>query len=405
MNAPAVFRDAAPQGATRPLRLAALTASLSRAGGGVSEALRSLSHAMRRTGRIEVHALGAVDEGFDEDRALWRGIDAAGAARFGPPSFAYAPGLSERLERIDPDVVHVHGLWTHQSIVALRWARATGRPVVVSPHGMLDVWALSRGRVKKRIAWLAFQGPLLRRAACIHALCEPEADAIRALGLPNEVSVAPNGVDVPEPVAQGPRPDWAAALAPGERALVFLGRIHPKKNLPALMRALARTPAAKAWRLVVAGWDQEGHEAQLRALAGDLGLAGSTIFAGPQFGPMRTATLRAADAFVLPSLSEGLPMAVLEAWACGLPVLMTGRCNLPEGVAAGAAVEADPDEASLAIGLDRLFALDDDARRAMGARGLRLVRTRFAWSAAASRFEDIYRRACAAGPAREGARP
>ena len=68
----------------------------------------------------------------------------------------------------------------------------------------------------------------------------------------------------------------------------------------------------------------------------------SVVFLGPQFGAEKSECYRACDAFILPSLSEGLPMTVLEAWSYAKPVLMTAECNLPEGFAAGAAVRIGP---------------------------------------------------------------
>lgn len=385
----------------RPRRVAAVTASLSRTGGGLSEAVRALSHAFQRAGRVETHALGVADPDFATDRALWRGIATTGLAAAGPRAFAYAPRLADHLEQIEPDVVHVHGLWTYPSFAGARWAHANGRPLVISPHGMLDAWAMARSRLKKRLAWIAFQKAALKRASCLHALCDAEADAIRATGLSNPICIAPNGVDLPPPAADGEAATWAKELRPGEKALVFLGRIHPKKNLPALMRAMADLPDRRGWRLVVAGWDQGGHEAELRATAHALGLADAVSFVGPQFGAEKIATLRAADAFVLPSLSEGQPMAVLEAWSCAAPVLMTPQCNLPEGFAAGAAIAAEPDEAGLREGMRTLFRLDDEERARIGRRGLQLVESRFAWSASAQRLSDVYRWLCEGGDAPE----
>ena len=95
--------------------------------------------------------------------------------------------------------------------------------------------------------------------------------------------------------------------------------------------------------LVIAGWNQGSQEAMLRRLIATLGAADTVCLAGPQFGDDKAASFARADAFVLPSLSEGLPVAVLEAWSYGLPVLMTEACNLPEGFAAGAALRIGTD--------------------------------------------------------------
>jgi glycosyltransferase involved in cell wall biosynthesis len=150
---------------------------------------------------------------------------------------------------------------------------------------------------------------------------------------------------------------------------------------------------------VIAGWDQGGHAAALRHLIDELGAARTVSLVGPQFGNRKAASLAFADAFVLPSLSEGLPVAVLEAWSYGLPVLMTEACNLPEGFAAGGALRAEPDARSLTEGLRHLIAMSDADRKRMGARGRMLVRERFAWPQIARQMTAVYEWLLEGGPA------
>ena len=94
-------------------------------------------------------------------------------------------------------------------------------------------------------------------------------------------------------------------------------------------------------------------------------------FLGPQFGGEKLATYAAADAFVLPSVSEGIPMAVLEAWSHGLPVVMTKECNLVEGFSAGAALEIGTGSPEIHVGLDLLFRMSVEQRQTMGKHGRR----------------------------------
>lgn len=141
----------------------------------------------------------------------------------------------------------------------------------------------------------------------------------------------------------------------------------------------------------IAGWDQDGTEAALKQQAEALGLAGAVSFAGPQFGAAKDAAYAGADGFVLPSLSEGLPMVVLEAWSHGLPVLMTDACNLPDGFAAGAAHRLRTGTtAEGGRGLADFLTLDGAARQSMGAAGLALARQRYLWTAVAARITAGY---------------
>ncbi|NJL07686.1 MAG: glycosyltransferase [Methylacidiphilales bacterium] len=151
----------------------------------------------------------------------------------------------------------------------------------------------------------------------------------------------------------------------------------------------SRPATAARWRLVLAGWDDGGYAAGLKTLATDLGLADDVLFPGPLFGNDKAAMLAHAQAFILASYSEGLPMAVLEAWANWLPVFMTAACNLPEGFAAGAAVEitAAPDDIAEVLAA-HLGSPTDLA--IIGSRGRELVEMRFTWDRVADDLLAVY---------------
>jgi poly(glycerol-phosphate) alpha-glucosyltransferase len=183
--------------------------------------------------------------------------------------------------------------------------------------------------------------------------------------------------------------------------LFYIGRLHPKKGLKALLQGwstVQRDAKTSGWQLVIAGWDQDGHEQELRALASTEGLNESVHFIGPQFGELKAACFQAAAAFILPSVSEGLPMTVLEAWAYGLPVLMTPECNLPSGFEAGAALRIEPEAQSIAEQLQRLLQMSDGDRRAIGERGLALVKGHHRWSTVATQMAAVYEWALGGGP-------
>jgi poly(glycerol-phosphate) alpha-glucosyltransferase len=122
----------------------------------------------------------------------------------------------------------------------------------------------------------------------------------------------------------------------------------------------------------------------------ELGIQDSVVFTGSLFDGNKAQAFERADAFVLPSFSEGLPVAVLEAWAYRLPVLMTPQCHLPEGFAAGAALNAEPDVASLTQALRTLFAMSKSDREEMGLRGRHLVEQKFSWPRVAEQMVAVY---------------
>lgn len=390
---PAVAGDAL---ASR-IHVSMVMAHLSRKSGGVFEAISGLAPALRGLPAIDVSVLGLDHPAPAADVLVRRGVRTRSFPVRGPTFFGFAPSLGRALQVDPPDLLHVHGLWMYPSIAAMRWS-GRAMPYVVTPHGMLDGWALANRRWKKWLAGLAFETRHLRGAACLHALCATELDAIRTTGLTNPVCVIPNGVDASsEPLTVVP-PLWRRQVPGRANVLLFLGRLAPQKGIPDLLRGLARLrstrgrdPASRDWHLVIAGWGEPDYRDMLQSLTSELGLEAVVHFVGPQFGEEKERTLAGVDAFVLPSVSEGLPIAVLEAWAARLPVLMTERCNLEIGFDEAAAIRMQPEPASIAQGLERLFALTALQRQEMGERGAQLVARQFSWPGAAAKMEAVYR--------------
>ena len=277
---------------------------------------------------------------------------------------------------------------------------------------MLEPWALQNARWKKRIAALLYEDRYLHGAACLRALCEAEAQSIRTYGLRNPIGVIPNGVDLPrltESSVAAPVSPASQTSAQGRKILLYFGRLHPKKNVANLIRAwrqaLNSYPSAREnWTLAIAGWDQAGYGLELKTLTNDYILAASVRFLGPLFDQEKDAAYRACDAFILPSLSEGLPVAVLEAWAYAKPVLMTAECNLPEGFTAGAAVQIGRTAAEIAAGLNQLSEMSDSDRKIMGGHGHTLVATKFSWARISEQMRSVYGWALGGGPRPEAVR-
>lgn len=279
----------------------------------------------------------------------------------------------------------------------LRRSRRARCPIVIAPHGMLDPWALRNSGWKKRIAAALYERAHLEHAACLHALCASEAQAIRDFGIRNPIAVIPNGVDLPDLSGAPVSPPWADRVPQGAPVLLFLGRLHPKKGLRPLIEAWAMAHEPE-WRLAIAGWDQGGHGAEIEALARARGVRDSILLLGPLHGAQKAAAYRAAAGFVLPSFSEGLPMTILEAWSYGRPVLMTSACNLPEGFETGAALEIETNPAPLSERLRAFFRMAPDERSAIGGRGRKLVERSFAWPGIAEKMMSIYTWLTGGGP-------
>ncbi|HUD46580.1 MAG TPA: glycosyltransferase [Candidatus Baltobacteraceae bacterium] len=376
--------------------------SISRNAGGLQHSVRRLHQSLNELPGVKVSVASLEDEYSTQDEHHWKPLPVSLSRVVGPRAFGYSPEFLPKLMELNADILQGHGIWQYPSLAANRWHQKTRRPYLVSPHGMLDAWAVRNSAWKKRIARWCFEGEHLQKAACLRALCESEAQSIRAFGLTNPVAVIPNGIDVPENKGRGPEAGdheslWNGEIEPGRKVLMYLGRIHPKKGLVNLLNAWAEVQRSTVngrkpgeWVLAVAGWDQGGHEAELKKLATDLDLLTSVHFIGPQFNEAKARCYRNCDAFVLPSFSEGLPMGVLEAWSYGKPVVITPECNLPEGFTANAALRVEPNVKSVAAGLGELVRLQSADLRALGTNGRTLVAEKFTWPKIAIEMKSVY---------------
>jgi glycosyltransferase involved in cell wall biosynthesis len=295
----------------------------------------------------------------------------------------FASVLRERCRTGVIDIVHDTGLWLPTNHAAATTARQTGIPFIVSPRGMLATWSLRSKGWKKRLAWHLYQRRDLMGVRVLHATSTAEANDFRSLGFRQPVAVIPNGVELPN--RPNDRPNSGK-----QRVVLFLGRIHPVKGLVNLVRAWAQLRPSN-WRVIVAGGNENGYQAEVEAAVRELGLATHFSFVGPMDGSVKWDLYRSADLFVLPSHSENFGLVVAEAMACGLPVITTKGTpwEVLEHARCGWWIDigAEP----LAHALREAVALSDAERREMGRRGRRLVETEYTWSAVAEQMTSVYR--------------
>lgn len=304
-------------------------------------------------------------------------------------------------ECADADLCHAHGMWARSAVTSLAWRLRHARPLIVAPHGMLDEWALRRRAAVKRAALATYEGLRLRRAHCLHALCEAEAVSIRRVVPDKPVVVVPNGVDLPrlEDVQAMRRSHIARD---GRQTLLFLGRIDPKKGIDNALRGFAAVVTRNArlraeWKLAVCGYGDAAYIAKLADLASELGISDLVSFERPVQGDDKHRRLATASAFVLTSMSEGLPMAVLEAWAYALPSLISHACNLSVPASGGAALVCTPAPGNVDGGLLDLLRLEAPEADAMGAAARAYVEREHAWDRIAARMMQVYRWALGGG--------
>jgi len=331
------------------LRVLHIISGLDPRAGGPVNALEGLTGALVNTGvTVEVIApYRAGDDPVVADRLADRGIT---VTRIGPvrTPLAWHPKLKPtvRAAVARADVVHIHGLWEDVQHHAARAAQALAKPYIIRPCGMLDPWSLNQSWLRKRIYMALHLRRNLNRAAALHFTAEAERELTEPLGLKPPAIIEPNGLDLSE-FEHLPLPGTFRAACPalGDRPYVlFLSRIHHKKGLELLIPAFAEA-APPQYALVVAGPGEPGYINKIKALAAEHGLIDGErlIMPGMLTGQTKLAAYAEAELFALPSYQENFGIVIIEALACGTPVLISDQVNIHREISmAGIGVVAPP---------------------------------------------------------------
>lgn len=290
------------------------------------------------------------------------------------------------------DVMHMHGVWNPIIKAAARAAHARNIRFVITPHGTLDPWSLAQRKLKKHLALALSYRKILNTATFIHTLNEDEKRLLDPLKLAAPREVIPNGIFLEE-LANLPAPGTFRAAHPelGDAPFVlFLSRLHYKKGLDYLADAFAITAKQHPGvHLVVAGPDggaREAFEQQVAQLH-----TPNVHVVGPLYGEDKLAALVDAAIFCLPSRQEGFSIAITEALALGVPVVISDQCHFPEVAQASAGIITPLEPKAIADAMNTLLA-DQALRQRMGSAGSELVRTRYTWPKVAERTIELYTR-------------
>ena len=366
------------------MKVLILTYSVTRSAGGVFDAVRDLfvNSAFKKH---QLKIFSFIDENIDKDRPSWKGIP---MKLFKPFPMLYSPKIRKDLLKESPDIFHMEALWRYPQLLMVAWKKHKKAPIVCTPHGMLDPYIIKNQGVVKRLVSKLFFQKSLEAVDCYHALCQKELEDIRAYGLKQPVAIIPNGINLPDPDLNFEKTDK-------KKHLLYLGRLHKKKGVDLLLKALAAINKEKKemldnWQIDLVGWDHEGCKAELEKIVEDNHLDDLVVFHGGLFGENKQRMYANADGYILPSHGEGLPMTVLEAWSWKIPVIMTPECHLPEGYSANAAIEINDNVESVCNGLKTFLGMSDKERQSMGMRGYNLVRENFTWDVSAKKMIEVY---------------
>ena len=361
--------------------------------GGPTSAIRGLTHAQRRSG----HNVRIVTTDYDLPDGYAASVDEINCKCI-LDKWRYAPDLRKELNKNIKwsDIVHIHTVWGYPTLVATRVAKKLNKPFLLRPCGMLDAWSMSQSAFKKKIYLALYSKDIFSDGCTLHFTTEAEKNK----------SACPQGLDsvvIENGISENAFSEGNCAEAflgrypelKGKNIVLFLGRVHPKKQPDIAVKAFSRIAAEfPDARLVMGGPCEAAYKDELSKMAGNLSYE-RVLFTGMLEGKTLYGAYRAAKVFVLPSFQENFGIAVAEAMANHCPVIVSEFVDIKDyieewnaGIVCAANVESFASAISSTLSKPQTGAT-------MGANGKKAAERYFKWGVAAERLDKAYKEAIA----------
>jgi glycosyltransferase involved in cell wall biosynthesis len=321
--------------------------------GGPVTATSQLCRALARQGMdVTVYTTNADGKGGHLDVPLNEPVDLGGVkvwyfrCDFGVKRAFYSRSLANRLKETIKDfaLVHVSAIWQWHQVNVYRNCKAFSKPYIVSIRGSLSPWSWKQSSAKKRLYWRLFGRGTIKNATAVHFTAEGER--LKALSAVPFLTKIPNFI-VPNGIVIKKGKDIRESLnIPSEKfVLLFVGRIHRKKGIHFVLEALKKLNDKRFLFLIVGQREDADYTNRLIKLSSEL--QDSVIWHEQVSGDEVWDYYSSSNLFVLPSYDENFGMVVVEAMACGLPVLVSKNVDIWREVqadAAGFVVDQDSDK-------------------------------------------------------------
>ncbi len=312
-------------------------------------------------------------------------------------SWQMTKALRKNLKRFD--LVHIQAVWNYPTAVSAYYCRQYDKQYIISLRGTLYPCTIGKKSWKKLPYYYLVAKRDLKGASAIHYTTEDEAERSHPfLGLNNQEIIIPNGMDLSEynDLSTNESLKRCYPILKDKKVILFLGRINWKKGLDILSKAFGQLARErKEVHLLIAGPDEEGYGEKVRRWFEEEGVLEQVTFMGMLTGKDKLAVFAGSDIFVLPSYSENFGMAVIEAMASGLPVIISDQVGIYKEVAeskAGRVIETDAEQ--LAEAMANLLDNPDTCKE-MGENGLKLVKEQYSLGKVAKRMVNMYEKVLA----------
>ncbi|MDD4969966.1 MAG: glycosyltransferase [Paludibacter sp.] len=280
-----------------------------------------------------------------------------------------------------PDIVHINGIWEPQTGLFQEMAQELWIKVVLTPHGMLEPYILSRHLLKKKIALALYQDRAIKNADYMLATAQTELDQFRKLGYTKPAVIIPNGIETADVKY---KTEWMKV-----RNILFLSRVHPKKGLELLIEAVSLLEN-RNFKITIAGEGEPKYLESLKRLSIQYNVSHLFEFVGGIYGDDKWELYNQTDLFVLPTFSENFGIVVAEALATGIPVITTKGTPWQELETCQCGWWIDLTIQNLQNSLSEALNASPELLKSMGLRGQKLINEKYEIKAVAEKLKILY---------------
>ena len=276
-------------------------------------------------------------------------------------------------------------------LLPLLWG--VGQSSVVSPHGAFHQKALNKSAFKKEIVSALFMKKAYLNSKCIHALTKKEARDIYNYGIKSTpIALIPNGINlnynltVDESLKK-----YLYKKSKNRRVVLSLSRIHVAKGVHNLINAFSEVVKLdKNCVLFIVGDGEEDYCKELNLIVEKFNLIDNVFFLGPMNGISKNTVYNVSDVFVLPSLNEGFPLTVLEAYRSKIPVITTTETPFSEIEEIGCGWYVKPTVDDLTSALYSAVTTDKSKLNSMGEIGYEWVKNNYSLDIIEKMYKELY---------------
>lgn len=369
-----------------------VAANLTAEWGGPTQVITNLTKALSSKG-VEITIYSPVRRGEEVVRPEGTNIKLFNVDYFDKWWIGYSREFRNEMERAPAtfDLVHIHEMWHYSHYAASMAFRKESKPYIITLHGELNIERIHNS-LKKKMYLSMIQKKILNKAAWLHTITDKETLQAQSICSNRNISKIPNGVDFDSFLNLPDKNDilqYYPSVA-GKKVLLFLGRINKIKGLDILVKAFGQLACNRDdLCLIIAGPDNDGYKTEIVQLINDYNVSDKVIFTGMISGHEKMSVLTGSDLFILPSYSEGFSISILEAMACGLPVIISNECNFPEvdEFHCGITIEHKDNKLKETI---QIMLQEPDRLKVMGNNARKLVKKKYTWDRIADDMLSMY---------------